>query len=468
MAARETPADSAPDTPWRFEGSAVVLAHFPELLRKGVSLAVHPKDEMFTFFFFGHGSDADSAIVLYLSSGADLWSTIRQVIEWRFGALGNVEKLLDFASGFGRVTRFMVSDLSPDRIWISDIYPDAVAFQERELGVHAFVSTPEPSQLVCSEKFDVIVVSSLFTHLSAENFRRWLEKLGSLLAPGGILMFSVHHERLLNQPLPETGILFQEVSESATLPKEQYGTSWVSEEFVRGAIHDAFGDCPIVHIPRGFASYQDLFVVLPDAAEDLPQLELRRQADGFLERSDLVNGRQLQLDGWVIDRINGSPPREVRVRLDGILRGRCTSLSERPDVQRAFTGDQVYGGGFHIVVELENDWSPTSLLTLDVIDGADQELRLYTDSLEAAMLRSARLEVLRCDQKVRHVLDAAQARVAALEEQLHELQQKTRHLHELQQETRHLEQTIAWMQASRFWKLRNRWFGLKRKLRVSR
>lgn len=462
---QEPTRDLAADAEWRFEGNAAVLALFPDLARTGISLTVHPCDEMFRFFYYEHGCDNDRAIVLYLSSGAALWSTMRQVIEWRFGSLTKVTRLLDFASGFGRVTRHMISELPADRVWVSDIYADAVGFQQKQLGVHGFVSTPLPEELDCNESFDVIVVSSLFTHLPAATFEPWLKRLGSLLTPSGLLMFSVHDERLLGQSaeLPGSGILFHEISESARLPKEQYGTAWVSEDFVREAVRNVFGECSIQRVPRGFASYQDLYVVVPDRSVNLPPLGLRRQADGFLERAELDDGCHLLLEGWVADRLTGLVPREVRVCIDGRLQSRSMDLAERPDVAVAFPGDPVIGAGFRLRVELPRAWSPASLLSIHAVTQTGEEALLYSDRIEAALLRSARLELLGRELLTQE-LRACEARLAETERRLADAQRRGAELEE--QRTR-LQATVEWMQASRFWKLRNRWFALKRALRLT-
>ena len=65
--------------------------------------------------------------------------SFRQVVEWKFDSLEKVAAFLDFASGYGRFTRFLVQHLPADRIWVSDIQADAVAFQEEQFGVHGFV-----------------------------------------------------------------------------------------------------------------------------------------------------------------------------------------------------------------------------------------------------------------------------------------------------------------------------------------
>jgi hypothetical protein len=368
----------------------------------------------------------------------------------------------------------MVTELPSDRVWVSDIHAGAVAFQREHFGVHGFVSTHAPEDLKTPHRFDVIVVSSLFTHLPRATFTRWLKALGALLTPAGLLMFSVHDESLLPSEargaLSDRGIVFREVSETTRLPKDTYGTSWVSEAYVRAALAEALGDCRVERVPRGFANYQDLYAVAPAGAGALPPLVLARQADGFVDRVEITQGNHLVVAGWVTDRVTGQLPVEVRVLLDGDMRGSDAQLVDRPDVAAAFPGDEVRGAGFEIRAELPPDWSPAATLSLVVATERGETAVLYSDRLEGALLRSARLALLvQGEEKTARI--TLSARAAELERQLEAMQTErdslTRTLDAISADSVRLLETIAWMRQSRFWKLRERWFAVKRFLRIT-
>ena len=61
------------------------------------------------------------------------------MLRWRFGSLERVGKILDFASGYGRVTRFLVRDVPPELVWVADVYADGVRFQEELAAAEKFV-----------------------------------------------------------------------------------------------------------------------------------------------------------------------------------------------------------------------------------------------------------------------------------------------------------------------------------------
>ena len=146
------------------------------------------------------------------------------------------DKVLEFASGYGRVTRH----LRLANLTACDIHGDAVTFLNESLDVCAIRSTDNPLDFNPGESYDFIFVLSLFSHLPDHMFGPWLAKLYSLLAPGGHLMFTTCGEAAvaLNPLLAssmnyDTGITFLAVSDQPDLDLAGYGTSVVSPEYVR-------------------------------------------------------------------------------------------------------------------------------------------------------------------------------------------------------------------------------------------
>jgi SAM-dependent methyltransferase len=440
--------------------SLIVQALCRDLIREGVNLNVSAADEMLMFFQYAQGHRLEQAVSIYLDSGRRIWSTLRQILSWRFGSPAWGGNLLDFASGYGRVTRHIVAEVPKERVWISDIYAEGVAFQEREFGVHGIVSTTVPDQFPCDVDFDGILVSSLFTHLPETRFLEWLHRLGSLLKPGGLLLFSVHDMSLYlrqGKPEPASGIAFEELSESGSLTTQEYGSAWVTEAYVRSAIQRTIGSFPVLRIPRGLASFQDLYVVVKDDILDpssaFASLQIVREADGFLEHASLMGNRHLRLSGWVADRVTGQPPREVRVRVDGALAATVRELEPRPQIGQMFAHDPMVALGWQATVELPEDAEPESArLSVSPVSSAGEELGLYEGSVAWACLRSAQLDSVMLQdglrqQQTQHEeeLDRQRSAQAALEAQKGELARR-----------------ISAMEASRFWKARNLWFKVKR------
>ena len=96
--------------------------------------------------------------------------------------LKNVSNILDFASGYGRLTRYLVSDLNRSNVSIAEIDHNAVDFLTNLFNIEGYKTTERSKNLVINKKFDFIIVISLFSHLSIDYWDLWLDKLcrGSL------------------------------------------------------------------------------------------------------------------------------------------------------------------------------------------------------------------------------------------------------------------------------------------------
>lgn len=439
--------------------SLVVQAICRGVIEKKVNLDISSADEMLHFFQYAQGNSLERAVSMYLDSGRRIWSSLRQVVTWKHGSPDWGGNLLDFASGYGRVTRHIVAEVPKERVWISDIYAGGVAFQQREFGVQGVVSTSDPDQFSCGAEFDCILVSSLFTHLPEKRFLGWLERLGSLLRQGGLLLFSVHDmalRRREGKTESASGIDFEEISESGSLTTQEYGSTWVSEDYVRSAVRRTIGNIPVHRIPRGLASFQDLYAVVKDESLDpataFSSLKIEREADGFLEHTSLAGRRTLRLSAWMADRVTGQPPCEVRVRLNGALIAASRDLMPRPEIGQMFAHDSMDVVGWQAALELPDDAHlETARLSIHPVTAEGEELLLYSAPVLQACLLSAQMDSLILQNEL----------VQRKEAHERELAQQRNLLAECEAQKAHLGRRIENMEASRFWKARNLWFRLK-------
>ncbi len=418
-----------------------------------LDLAIDARDEMLGFLVDAHEGDRDRALFAYFRSGASIADALLQVLRWRFGPAVRTVRILDFASGYGRVTRFLVRDLPPERVWVADVYADGVRFQEERFGVHGIVSAIRPEDFACAERFDAILVTSLFTHLPEERFVAWLRVLLGLLAPGGLLVFSIHSSSVLpvGVVMPEEGIHFQEISESGSLATSDYGSTWVTEAFVRSALDRALGRGASLHrIERGLCNFQDLCLAFPEPEVDLSTLGFQAEPQLFLEQARLAEGgRRLDLGGWVIAR--SGAVQAVESRLDGERLAVVSELEPRPDVGESLHGDRDLRCGWNLACPLPAGAShAAAVLRLCAVDGRGLTQPLWAGSIEAALLAGSRQDVIRLSrvlwresaEKERFAREAGQAAA----------------------EAERLRVRVQAMEASRFWKLRNAWFAVKRGL----
>jgi SAM-dependent methyltransferase len=418
-----------------------------------LDLAIDDRDEMLSFLVAAQEGDRDRALFAYFRSGLSVADAMTQALRWRFGGMDKVGRLLDFASGYGRVTRFFLRELPAERVCVADVYADGVRFQTERFGVQGIVSTVRPEDFSSPEsveRFDAITVTSLFTHLPDRRFVDWLRVLLGLLRPGGVLLFSVHGPEVLppGVPMPESGMLFQELSESASLDTSDYGSTWVTEDYVRAAVERA-ADGPVsVHrLLRGLCNYQDLYVVTREAGTDFAGLAFQGEAHLQIEELAQVEPDILLARGWA-GVISGGV-RAVEVTLDGVLLGAAPVVEPRQDVAAQF-GERFLPSGWRCRVPLPPATPRRdAVLIVRVVDSRGQAQPLWAGSIEGALLLSARQQAAH----LKIVLDGLRAHLAAVEARA-------------AGDKEYLTARIAGMEASRFWKLRTAWFRVREALGI--
>jgi SAM-dependent methyltransferase len=96
-------------------------------LRYGVSGAVHPNDWIFWFLYnLAIFPSRFAAIDNYFADGADCALKLRALIEEQRPIAG--ARILEFAAGYGRVTRHLRKVVPEAEVLACDIHPKAVTF----------------------------------------------------------------------------------------------------------------------------------------------------------------------------------------------------------------------------------------------------------------------------------------------------------------------------------------------------
>lgn len=426
-----------------------------------VARAVASADEMLSFGLATRGGDFDLAIADYFQSGARIVESLRQIVDWRFGGFDRLERYLDFASGWGRVTRFLTAELPAERIWIAEIVAPAVDFQRRELGVHGLFSVADPREFVPEDdpagNFDVIVVTSLFTHLPAHTFTAWLHRLSELLRPGGLLIFSAHDVSLLppNVPHPENGIRFEAISESLVLDTAEYGSTWVSYDYVSMAVATIaaeLGEALSLHrLSRGYCNFHDLYLVTREAATDFSTLTFERDPEGYFDYALPRDGGGFRLSGWSAyptpsPGVATGEVSEVELWVDGKLAARAPVDGPRADLAASLGRPEMMRAGWAVEGCLPTYGSSTTTpLLIQVRTRRGHPTVLYQGTLAMALLQSVRSDLAQRGAELAAAYD---------------------HTSQLNGTITWLQQTIRGMEASRFWKAREAWWRLRRRLGV--
>lgn len=252
-------------------------------------------------FSLRHHQDAALSVSQYFAVALQQYHTMRQISRRVFGDRADLQ-VLDFACGYGRLLRFLIHSLPADQIWASDIQTDAVDYVRDQFGVRAVASSPVPEAFELEQRFDMVWVASLFSHLPERLFQRWLKRLSELLKPGGILCFSTHGPSLLpaDADMPASGLHYQAVSENEDLSADIYGTTHVSKAYVERALQEVFGaNLRWRHFHKLLAAEQDVYIAACGASShNLGTLEeFRRGPRGWLDVQRMQTDG-LYLQGW--------------------------------------------------------------------------------------------------------------------------------------------------------------------------
>jgi SAM-dependent methyltransferase len=372
---------------------------------RALDTAIHVDDEMLLHGYDLYGGSRDQALTRYFLSGLNVISALNQIAAWRWGNLGNAGRILDFASGFGRVTRFLVELTGRERVTVSDLYPKAMEFQRERFGVEAFVSTTQPEALPLSGPFDLINVTSLFTHLPGPRFEAWLRRLLDLLSPGGVLCFTVHDVALLEGrvSVPAEGILFSRDSESRSLDPDEYGSTWVTEQYVRSVLQRAAPQVSLTRIPRAIGDYQDLYVAVNEPGVSFEQFDFDAGCTGFLHTFEVRDDGRCHTFGWVASRTGTHPPARVEIAINGVVAASVDQFYPRDDVAALLSIPSTRNSGWGCTVDRPAPRSNSyDICTIKVISVSGVETMLNVDTVAGLALSSAisELEVLRSREQL--------------------------------------------------------------------
>jgi SAM-dependent methyltransferase len=134
----------------------------------------------------------------FLESGRETAGAIRGALERRGVDVAQVESMLDFGCGCGRVVRHWAG--LPTRLVGSDYNAPLIAWCRANLPfAHFHQNELEPPLRYEDGEFDVVYALSVFTHLPEDLQQRWLQELARVLRPGGHLLLTLHGDAYLER-----------------------------------------------------------------------------------------------------------------------------------------------------------------------------------------------------------------------------------------------------------------------------
>jgi 2-polyprenyl-3-methyl-5-hydroxy-6-metoxy-1,4-benzoquinol methylase len=218
------------------------------------------------------GSTPRKSQTSYFREVEGIWNDLKRAAADSGHPIAGEVRALDFACGYGGVTRFVVTEVPAADVTVSDIDRESVDFAMKTFGVDGFPSTADPAMLEHAGTYDLIVVVSLFTRLSPKRWDAWLARLYSMLRPGGAIIFSTHGMWLCDLIDEETrrkqtvsaspDFCYMSLNETlGRLDPGDYGTTMVSPDFVRSLIATKSLGRLRGYYPRGLVESHDLYVL---------------------------------------------------------------------------------------------------------------------------------------------------------------------------------------------------------------
>jgi SAM-dependent methyltransferase len=230
-----------------------------------VSGVVHPLDYIF-WFVHDHPSFNTPAKIadFYFESGRISAQKVRDLVR-EAGGVPAAPALLEFAAGYGCVTRHLRNEFPEARVTASDIHDEALDFISAAMGTAVLRSAHVPENFRTTQSYDVVVAISFFSHMPAATWQRWLQALADRLAPGGLLIFTTHGVASLphcgNPDLGDDGYWFAPVSEQKDLAGEEYGCAVTAFDWVNKQIGKTTGVRLIRFQEAFWFGHQDVYVL---------------------------------------------------------------------------------------------------------------------------------------------------------------------------------------------------------------
>jgi SAM-dependent methyltransferase len=190
--------------------------------------------------------------------------TIRNAVQRAGRDLEDLDAILDFGCGCGRVMRRWAG-LSGPSLYGSDYNPDLIDWCRKHLPFAEFgVNGLEPPLDYDDGQFDLVYALSVFTHLTEPLQHLWLAELRRVIKPGGLLLFTTRGKAWTWDLKPEERARY-EAGELVVRYEETAGTNLCA----------VFHPWPYVHerMTTGFELKESLPWHLSDGAQDVHVLE---------------------------------------------------------------------------------------------------------------------------------------------------------------------------------------------------
>ena len=227
---------------------------------------IHRNDMMLSHQLLQHAPDTYRALWGYYKVGARAARHLEAIC--REHNLPS-HSLLDFGSGYGRMSRFLPAVFPGAQITISEVKEQAVQFQQEVLGFNGIHHSTHAREF-SAHHFDLILALSVFTHLPEGHFKSWLATLTEQLRPGGALLFTINNVAQGGSKIGKAqDFCYLNHSEDTALPQigdallnsADYGSTFVSHAFVESTLRQINPNLKIKFLKYNWVPNQEAVLV---------------------------------------------------------------------------------------------------------------------------------------------------------------------------------------------------------------
>ena len=189
-----------------------------------------------------------------------------------------LQKILDFPCGYGRVLRVLNAAFPTADITACDLVHEGVDFCKDVLGAIPVYSDKNLDNIVLPSTYDLIWVGSLLTHLDSEQWPKFINFFSKSLNSGGILVFTTQGRwsaaKLRNgtstyglENASKINNLLSNYDKqgfgfSSYFHSDDYGISLSSPSFVIRMLEQRHDLGIIMSLERGWDNHQDVFACI--------------------------------------------------------------------------------------------------------------------------------------------------------------------------------------------------------------
>ncbi|MEW6193740.1 MAG: class I SAM-dependent methyltransferase [Bacteroidota bacterium] len=202
---------------------------------------------------------------IYYYSGKQIYEGIIQLLQKNRITLQSLNKILDFGCGCGRIIRHFHSNDKSVQLYGTDYNRTLVEWCSQNLTFGNFtVNMLNPPLEFAQETFNFIYARSVFTHMSFELQKVWIEEFKRLLKSGGYVYITTHGEPLFTN-LNDNEISMIKSEGFLVINDEIEGdnkcTTYQTKEFFIKNLSDGFELTDFIPGRPGSASPQDIYLL---------------------------------------------------------------------------------------------------------------------------------------------------------------------------------------------------------------